>query len=74
MQSKCLELEETRRAERTRMQSSCLELKERESRGNKDADEILRVRRRDDGLGGRAAARSKKREEELMDQGCRAVA
>ena len=42
------------------MQSKCLELEEE--------------RRRVEGKGCRAIAKSKKREEELGDQGCRAVA
>ena len=41
------------------MQSSCLEYKDR---------------RRVEGTRGRAVAKSKKREEELIKQGCRAVA
>ena len=50
------------------MQSSCLELEERRVEGTR-MQMRFRVRRRVDGLGGRAVARSKKREEKVREQG-----
>ena len=46
MQSSCLKYEERRRVEGARMQSSCLEF-EKKRRGNQDAEQLLRVRRRE---------------------------
>ena len=45
MQRSCLELEKTRRAEGTRVQKSCLDLRDKKSIWNKNADNLLRVRR-----------------------------
>ena len=47
MQRSCLELEETRRVKSTRVQRSCLELEGEDKKccGNKDAEQLLRVRK-----------------------------
>ena len=45
MLSSCLESEERRRFEGRRMQNSCFELEERRRVENKDAEQLLRLRR-----------------------------
>ena len=46
MHNSCLEQEDIRRVEGTRMQSSCIELEERRrDKETRDAEQLLRVRR-----------------------------
>ena len=61
------------------MQSKCLELKKREkkSRGNKDAEQLLKVRREIKSWGNKDAEqllRVRRREKELRKKGCREFA
>ena len=61
------------------MQSKCLELKKREkkSRGNKDAEQLLKVRRDIKSWGNKDAEqllRVRRREKELRKKGCREFA
>ena len=61
------------------MQSKCLELNKREkkSRGNKDAEQLLKVRREIKSWGNKDAEqllRVRRREKELRKKGCREFA
>ena len=61
------------------MQSKCLELKKREkkSRGNKDAEQLLKARREIKSWGNKDAEqllRVRRREKELRKKGCREFA
>ena len=61
------------------MQSKCLDLKKREkkSRGNKDAEQLLKVRREIKSWGNKDAEqllRVRRREKELRKKGCREFA
>ena len=61
------------------MQSKCLELKKREkkSRGNMDAEQLLKVRREIKSWGNKDAEqllRVRRREKELRKKGCREFA